>query len=167
MEKNAQIEPRRHVLDVVQVVAHLLGFFLEAVGVALPNLRPPGESRSYGGPKRVVRDFFCEQLEVRLWMRARADEVHLAAEDVDQLRQLVEAKAAQPLANPCDPVAVVAHPLRGRSVSRAHGPKLEQLQAPSAQADSIVDEKDWTRRVEFDGQHDERQQRREHDDGGQ
>jgi hypothetical protein len=61
-------------------------------------------------------------------MGARADERHLAAQHVDQLRQLVEACAAQPAPDRRDPPVIDArlHERRGGIV--AHGAELQQLE---------------------------------------
>src|SRR5213594_306698 len=42
VEDDAQIEERRHAFDVEEVVPHLLDLFVEAVGVAVADLRPAG-----------------------------------------------------------------------------------------------------------------------------
>ena len=62
-----------------------------------PGLHPVTES--------ILGDNVAEQLVVRLGVGrvwARSDEGHVALEDVEQLRQLVEAQGAQPFSQPRD-----------------------------------------------------------------
>ena len=49
LEQDARVEPERPVLDVEEVVPHLLGLFLEVVRVAVAHLRPAGDARAHGG----------------------------------------------------------------------------------------------------------------------
>src|SRR5229473_7127563 len=44
-EQDAEIEPERHVLEVIEVVADLLHLLLEPVRVPVANLCPPGDPR--------------------------------------------------------------------------------------------------------------------------
>src|SRR5688500_18510172 len=65
IEEHSEIQPQREMLDVVEVVPHLLGLFLQVVGVAIAHLRPPGDPGSNGGAQRVERDVLHEQREIR------------------------------------------------------------------------------------------------------
>ena len=67
------------------------------------DLRPTGDSRLHIVTACIQRDRLLEQLIVRERMRARADERHLAAQDVQQLRQFIDIVAAHPAADPGDP----------------------------------------------------------------
>ena len=51
-------------------------------------------------PEAVLGKVALDQLDL---LRARADDAHVAAQDVDELRQLVEAEAAQQPPDPGDP----------------------------------------------------------------
>jgi hypothetical protein len=64
------------------------------------DLRPTGDSRLHIVTACIQRDRLLEQLIVRERMRARADERHLAAPDVQQLRQFIDIVAAHPAADP-------------------------------------------------------------------
>src|SRR2546428_780411 len=103
VDHDGEVEPDRRVLDVIEVVTHLLDLFLEAVRVAVPDLCPPGDAGPHRRTERVERDLLCEQRDVRGGMRPRADEVHVAAQDVDELRQLVEPEASPPFPHPPAP----------------------------------------------------------------
>src|SRR2546422_8123888 len=64
LEEDAEIEPWGHMLQVVEVVAHLLRLFVEVVGVAVADLRPSREPRPNDGPERVKRNLRGEEVEV-------------------------------------------------------------------------------------------------------
>ena len=96
-------------------------------------------------------------------MRPRADQVHFAAQHVDELRQLVEPETAQPLSDARDAIAVVARPFGGRPLRRPHRAEFEQPQRPAAQSDAMLHEEDRARRIELDGQRDQREERRQQD----
>src|SRR2546425_3373817 len=55
-QENVEVQPDRHVLDVIEVVSHLLGLFLEIVRVVIANLRPAGDTWTDRAAERVVRD---------------------------------------------------------------------------------------------------------------
>src|SRR5438876_954928 len=56
LEQDPQIQPERHVLEVVEVVADLLHLLVDGVRVPIPDLRPPGDPGPDRAPERVVRD---------------------------------------------------------------------------------------------------------------
>ena len=89
------LRSRRHrpVLDVVEVVLDAL---LER-GVAAPavDLRPAGDAGLHLVAQHVLRNAVLELLDEERPLRPRADERHVAAEHVPELRQLVEVRAAQ------------------------------------------------------------------------
>src|SRR5688572_32449598 len=49
VEEHPEVEPEREMLDVIQVVPHLLGLFLQVVGVAVAHLGPPRDAGTDGG----------------------------------------------------------------------------------------------------------------------
>src|SRR5438067_2281450 len=85
---------RFHMLDVVEIIAHLLDLFVESVGVAVTDLCPAGDSWTHHRTEGVVRNWLAafgrvardenEQGEVRGGMRTRADQIHVTFEDVDE-----------------------------------------------------------------------------------
>ena len=103
--------------------------------------------------------------------RARADERHVAAQDVDQLRQLVEARLAEPAADARDRVAAVelverrcASGRGGRAPSTRsmyvavrrvvgvdpHRPELQRRELALVLAEPRLPEEDRARRVALD-----------------
>ena len=53
------------------------------------HLCPPGDSRLHPVAVAIADDAFAEQLDELGPLGARSDEAHLAAQDVDELRKLV------------------------------------------------------------------------------
>ena len=66
--------------------------------VAAPNLGEAREPRPYHEPLPVRRQLPSEFFEEARADRARADEAHVADEDVPELRDLVELRGAKPVA---------------------------------------------------------------------
>ena len=108
-----------------------------------------------------------EQLVVAHRERARADEAHLAAQDVQHLRDLVEREAAQERPDARDArvvldleeralglVATLELRLLGLGVG-AHRPELDHPELLLVQADSAVAVEDRPARVELDRERDQ------------
>src|SRR5215210_5767815 len=92
-EQDLDVEPERPVLDVVVVPLDPVGegrLAAEAV-----DLGPAGDPRLDAVPFRVAVDASLEALDVVHPLGTRADERHLADEDVPELRQLVEREAPE------------------------------------------------------------------------
>ena len=83
-------------------------------------------------------------------MRARPDQGHLAAQHVDQLRQLVQAGAAQPASDRGDPRVVGARLHEPRAGVVAHGAELQQLEHIVVEALARLAEQGGTGRVQPD-----------------
>src|SRR6266478_5317774 len=162
VENDAQIEERRHAFDVEEVEPHLLDLFVQAVGVAIADLGPAGGARTDRAADRVVRDVLAEQGEIADRMRPRHDQVHVAAQDVDELRQLVEPEPAQPVADAGDSILILPDPLRVRPGGDAHGAELDQPERSAQAADPVLDEQRRTVRVELDDHGDGRHERGRH-----
>src|SRR5258708_24756165 len=161
VDHNPDVEPERDVLDVVEVVTHLLDLFFEAVRIAIPDLRPARDAGPDRGSKGVERDLLGKQGDVRRRVRPRPDEIHVPAQDVDKLWQLVEPEAAQPLPEPRDPLRVVPGPLRAVGGRRPHRPELHEPEGAAAGALAALDEEDRAGRVELDGERNDGEGRRE------
>src|SRR5262249_30007484 len=88
------VESGRAVLGVVEVVAQLPGRAEVRARVAAAHLRPAGDARLQEVAARVERDPALEPVDELRLLGARPDDAHLAADHVDELRQLVEVRAA-------------------------------------------------------------------------
>src|SRR5437773_1842111 len=137
LEEDAEVQPERHVFEVVEVVPELLHLLLDGVRVPVSDLRPPGDPRADRAPERVVRDRVArhvaqvadhqdQESEIRDRMGPRPHEVHVAAEDVDELGQFVQPKSPEPFPDARDPIAVVLLPLGLGAARGVHGPELDQ-----------------------------------------
>ena len=62
VDEDPQVQPWGHVLDVEEVVPHLLGLLLQAVRVAVADLCPSRDTRADGRPQGVVGNLVREQL---------------------------------------------------------------------------------------------------------
>ena len=104
----------RAVLEVEEVVAELPGRAELRARVAAADLGPAGDARLDQQAPRVVREDALELGGDLRLLGPRADEGHVAAQDVDDLRQLVDVEAAQDAADRGHAIVVGARPLSGR-----------------------------------------------------
>src|SRR5262249_58518160 len=104
----------------------LLDLWVEAVGVAVADRRPAGGAGKDRAADRVIRNVLAEQGQVRDGVRPRPDQVHVAAQDVDELRQLVEPEPPQPVADARDPILILLDPFRRRPDGAAPGAELDE-----------------------------------------
>src|SRR5262249_31972220 len=88
-------------------------------------------------------------------------QAHTAELDVDQLRQLIELRAAQPEPEPRYP-RIATRSNRGTLIRRTfdHGAKFPDAKAATAAADPLLAEQHRTRRGQRNGDADDQQQRR-------
>src|ERR1044071_4888361 len=147
--QDLQIQPQRPVLDVVVVPLDAIaqrGLAAEAV-----DLGPAGDAGLDAVAVAVAADVGLEQLDELRALRARAHQRHVAAQDVEELRQLVEGRAAQ---QPPDPGAAVdaldaarraalagAEALGG-GVGRAHRAELVEVEERAVATDAALAEDD-------------------------
>src|ERR1700760_1730898 len=98
LEHDEEVEAHRLVLEVVEVVGlggGLLGGLGERGAVAVTDLRPAGEAGADHVAQVVERNLLREPGGELGALGARADEAHLTAKDVPELRDLVDACLAQ------------------------------------------------------------------------
>src|SRR5262245_35529647 len=93
LRENLQVEVEAPALDVVQVVLDpLLDRRVTAPAV---ELGPTGDPRLHLVAQHVAGDALAKVLDEARALRARADQAHLAPQDIEELGQLVEARPAQ------------------------------------------------------------------------
>src|SRR5215813_11850930 len=97
-------------------------------------------------------------------MGTRTHQVELAAEDVHELRELIEAEPPQPLAEPRDPMVIVTNPLGGGEVRRVHRSELEQSEGLAGAPHTLLNEEHGPWGFELDRHRDQGEQRCEKDD---
>src|SRR5262249_34345800 len=134
-----EVEPERSVLDVVQVVAHLLGFLIDVVGVAVLNLRPAGHAGSDGRSQSVIRDPLHEHFLIAHRMGTWPDQVHFTAQDVHQLWELVDSETTQHATGSRDAIEVVLDPLRAMHFGGMHRSELPETERLAVLAGAILE----------------------------
>ncbi len=138
-----EVEPDAPVFDVVDVVLDAGG----EVGVAAEavDLRPAGHAGFDEVAREVVRDLAGELVDVIGALGARADEAHVAAEDVPELGKLVDVPATKEGAD-----AEKARVAAGGGVARrvggggvgSHAAKFVEREGAMAGADAGLAEED-------------------------
>src|SRR5690606_5777002 len=127
---HARVERSAAALQVEEIVGELQPEAVPVVDVALLDLGPAGEPRPHGEAMAEQRKA-VDQLGVELGaLGARADEAHVAAQHVPQLRNLVDARAAQEATHPRD--ARIAH--LGERRARVLGAFDHAAQLPQREA---------------------------------
>src|SRR4029078_4855584 len=111
----------------------------------------------------VVGNLFHEDFLVAHRVRPRSDQVHLATENVYELRQLVDTESPEKTAESGDAIKVSRHPLRPVHFRRMHRPELDQAEGLSVLAGAILEEQNGSARIELDGERDQSEKRREQD----
>src|SRR5258708_8932563 len=91
-----EIETDRPVLDVVEVV--LDAFFDRRIAAPAMHLRPAGDARLHFVPEHVLWNLVLELRNEQRALGPRSDDRHVALEHVPELRQLVDVRSAEQLA---------------------------------------------------------------------
>src|SRR3989442_1713867 len=137
-EQDLQVEAEAPALDIVEVVLDPL---LDR-GAAPPavDLRPAGDARLHLVAEHVAGHPPAELLDEAWALGARADEAHLAPQDVPELGQLVEAPAPEERPEARAPRIVRPRPHGPGLVLgvHAHRAELEHLEAPAVQAHPLL-----------------------------
>src|SRR5690606_6255826 len=109
-QDDPQVEPGRPVLHVVQVVLHAAGHLLDRIGFTAQavHLGPAGDPGLDPVALHVAVHQGLVLLVVRDRVWPRADDGHRALQHVDELRQLVQAGAAQECPERRDPRVTLA-----------------------------------------------------------
>src|SRR5207237_161190 len=92
IEDDRQVEEQRLALDVVEVVLELLQHVLRRRAVLAAHLRVTGDAGLHVEALLEERHLLIELLDEDGPLGARADHAHVAAEDVPELRELVETR---------------------------------------------------------------------------
>ena len=126
-------------LDVEEVVGELPRRAELGAGVPTAKLRPAGETRLDQVTAGVVREAPLELGDDLRPLGARADDGHVAPEDVPELRQLVDVRAAQQATGPGDTGVVGLRPLRALRLGvDPHRPQLDDLERLAVLAEAAL-----------------------------
>src|SRR5689334_18392241 len=99
----------------------------------------------------VIGNLFSQLRDEVRPLGTRTDEVHLAFQDVPELRDLVDANLADDAADAGRAVVAFRGPHRTFLLGvHAHRAKLSQDKRPAVSADALLLVKDWSTRFEFD-----------------
>src|SRR6266851_4184653 len=82
LKHDEQIQPKRHVLDVVQVVFKLFAALRQRRSIPITHLRPPGKPWANHVTKIEVRDLLRKPRHKLRALRPRPDKPHIAAQHV-------------------------------------------------------------------------------------
>mgnify|MGYP003694496391 CR=1 FL=1 len=172
LRENLQIERQGPVVDVL----HVRTDPLVELRLATVDLPEASDARLHAEAPPVPA--CIDAIDVAHRQRARADEAHVAHEHVRELRQLVEAQAAEQATEAG--AARVFLDLEDRTLGFVqvlelglqlfgvddHRPELVGGEAPPIEADALLDEEDRPLGVELHGDRDRRQDRREEEEAG-
>src|SRR5258708_24159872 len=130
LKENNQIQEQGVVLHVVKIELQLLHRVVHRRPVGITNLRPTRDARCEGGPAWVDRHFPAEVVHERRTLWPRADEAHVAGHDIDELRQLIDARKPDEFPHPRDAIVVFLGPSRDAVLLRVntHAAKLEDFE---------------------------------------
>src|SRR5262249_30855878 len=157
------------VLDVIEVELELPHRVLDRRAVRRPDLGPAGDPRLDAMAHAVERDLMGELLDEARPLRPRANEAHLALQHVDELRQLVNPRAAEKPPDAGHARVVDRGPFRLAVRLRLadHAAELQQPELLTPRADALLAVDDWGPALERDCQrgdhHDRRRKREEHE----
>src|SRR5690606_10394407 len=125
-------QPKRLMVHIPDIVAELV---LPRQGIAAVNLSPAGKARPHlvaAGLLGVVERQILHQ------QRARADQAHVALEDVPELRQLVEAGRTQKAAERRKALGI-GKKLPGGADRIRHGTELDQIERDAPKTGTLLD----------------------------
>eukprot|EP01136_Pigoraptor_vietnamica_P003704 Opistho-1_new@33256 len=161
-----RVEPRAEVADIIEVVLQLVEDVGDVRDMALVDLRPAGDARPHDMAVAVERQFLLIPFGEHFRLGPRPDPAHLAAQDVHDLRQLVDARPAQEPAEPGDARIIVAGHRRAPRIlghfAASHRAELEHRERAPAIAHAGLAEERRAGRFSPDrngDNHEDRQQR--------
>ena len=155
-EEDAEIEPEALAADVAEIQADALA---EGEVVAPADLRQAGEPGAHA--HALAPGALAEGVHVLRHPWARADEAHVAAQDVEQLRQLIQRGGAQDAPEPSG-ARFIRQQLAGfRVASVRHGAEFVDIKIATKVANTLLSEDGATDPGNEQQQGDEQQQRRE------
>src|SRR4051812_9528194 len=130
--QDLQVDPRRAMLDIPDVELDAL---IPRHARAAVDLRPAGDPRLDVEPASLSRRVLLDLVRER---GTGADQAHVSAHHIPELRDLVDRQAAQDAAGARDPRVTFVHGITGALALGAdlHRAELHQLELPAAQADA-------------------------------
>src|SRR6516165_2689725 len=115
------------------------------------DLRPTGHPRFDMVAEGIFRDQSLVLIVMRKRMRSRADQGHVALHNIEELRELINARRAQYLPDSGNPAVAALRLANRRSVLHdRHGSKFEDHELMSVEAISALAEYDRATTIQFD-----------------
>src|SRR2546423_8729170 len=145
LQHNHRVELERIVSNVIEIVLQLLDSVFVALAIRIVDLRPAGDPRLHQMPEMIEWDFLLVALRAFDPFRAWSDQAHVAAQNVPELRQLIEPALAQPPPHSRNPRIAFARlnvrlHLAGGLI--AHRPQLKHREKPILTAYARLPEQD-------------------------
>src|SRR5258708_11495529 len=97
LKENNQVQEQGVILHVVKIELQLLHRVVHRRSVGIANLRPTRDTRLHGVPACVETYLPAEFVHERRTFRTRADKAHVAAYDLDELRQFIQTRYSDEL----------------------------------------------------------------------
>ena len=135
----SKIEEEAELLHVIKIVAQLRAGIVQGRAIGIVDLRPAGQAgpdrMAFAIERQLLRQLLDEFRPLRPWPHQR----HVAFQHVDQLRQLVNSRAAEKPADGGDPVVAGGGPDRARRFRiDAHGTQFQDLENAPAQGHALL-----------------------------
>src|SRR5436305_125792 len=95
LKDDQQVQADGHILDVVEIIFHLLARLFHRRTISVVDLRPPGQSGKHNMTHSVVR-YLALQPFIEFWtFGTRPHKGHIASQYIPQLRNLVQTGHSQ------------------------------------------------------------------------
>src|SRR6266508_3079321 len=165
-EENLHIDHQRPVLDVVQIV--LDAHAHRCVSAPAVHLRPTGHSRAHFVPQHIVRKLCTKLLYELRALGTGPDDAHVAEEDVEELRELVEGPRPNPPPYPRSPRIIALGPFGAGVILRAdpHRAEFHDLEWLAIETHAHLPIENRSAVFDPDCQRDEEHDRREENERG-
>src|SRR6266700_3619430 len=157
-DENLQVESKRPVVDVVQIVLDPRPHFFDGIRFATKSIHlgPAGNPGLYIVTSRQPRDLTVEHLVVRNGVRARSDQRHVPSNDVQQLRKLINVRSSQNPSDAGDPgIAPCCLTKLSLVLFGGHGPKLQDIDGLVVETMTDLSEQNRTRRIQLNQRRDD------------
>jgi hypothetical protein len=157
--QDLEVKPHRPAPNIVQIMTK--PFFQARKTSPSVDLSVTGETALHE-MTRIVRGILSVKFENEFRaLRSRTDKAHIPAQDVPELRQFVEPEPPQKPSNSSAARVVGYGPdcTKFRLRVFTHRSKLNDLEAPAAEADSNLSVEHRTAIIELDGQSNQKEDR--------
>src|SRR5437870_6848805 len=151
LEKNRGIECQILVLDVIEIVLQFLPGIVDRCAVRILNLRPTSQPRRDQLPLFVVGELLRQLLNKVRTLRARTDKVHVTAQDVPELWDLIDPNLTNNTTDARHALVVCLSPNRPIFLGiDAHRTKFHHRKNAPLFANAFLPVENWPARFEFD-----------------